>query len=234
MVFIYTFFLSSQSVLCFPAAGNRTYRLWPDGDDGQAVPAQDHHCWHQRLCPPHWLRPHQEGGQELSLCFLLSVFCRLSSSDLPASRCLCSLFLIVCYECEKGMKLIQSFLLEWHTRLLFSDASHKAVQWWAEKRTLIFQQHKPDLEGPPHTPTSSFFPSCLLVQTGHGFAHWLMPAQHQLLATCPIPEEPPFCSVGFTHSFTSFAPRPPPFVVEMLFSLHHQMEHPTTTELCFH
>lgn len=72
----YLFILLLFSVcfpLCFPAAGNRTYRLWPDGDDGQAVPAQDHHCWHQRLCPPHWLRPHQEGGQELSLCSLLSI-----------------------------------------------------------------------------------------------------------------------------------------------------------------
>lgn len=54
-------------LICLPlhlsTACNRTHRLRPDGDDGQAVPAQAHHCWHQRLCPPHWLRPHQEGAQ---------------------------------------------------------------------------------------------------------------------------------------------------------------------------
>ena len=55
------------ALICLPlhlsAACNRTHRLRPDGDDGQAVPAQAHHCWHQCLCPPHWLRPHQEGAQ---------------------------------------------------------------------------------------------------------------------------------------------------------------------------
>lgn len=143
--YLFILLLSICFPFCFPAAGNRTYRLWPDGDDGQAVPAQDHHCRHQRLCPPHWLRPHQEGGQELSLCSLLSISCCLSSFDLYASRCLYFLFLILCYECQKGMKLIQSFLLKWHIQLLFSDTSHTSVQWRAEKRALTFQLHKPNL-----------------------------------------------------------------------------------------
>lgn len=75
LLFPYTLLLSLLLSICFPlrfsAAGNGTYRLRPDGDDSQAVPAQDHHCWHQRLRPPHWLCPHQEGGQELSFYSLL-------------------------------------------------------------------------------------------------------------------------------------------------------------------
>lgn len=64
------FFLS---LICLPlhlsADCNRTHRLRPDGDDGQAVPTQAHHRWHQCLCPPHWLRPRQEGARRT-----LSVF----------------------------------------------------------------------------------------------------------------------------------------------------------------
>lgn len=80
------------------------------------------------------------------LCVLSSpISCCLSSFDLYGSRCLYFLFLILCYECRKGMKLIQSFLLKWHIQLLFSDTSHTSVQWRAEKRALTFQLHKPDL-----------------------------------------------------------------------------------------
>lgn len=45
-------FLFSQPA-CLSAACNGTHRLRADGDDSQAVPAQAHHRWHQRLRSPH-------------------------------------------------------------------------------------------------------------------------------------------------------------------------------------
>lgn len=80
----------------FSAASNRSYRLWPDGDDSQAVSAQAHHRWHQRLCPPHWLRPYQEGARRTLYIEIPSSFYILFPSvcvfhwisDFPVARSL--------------------------------------------------------------------------------------------------------------------------------------------------
>lgn len=84
------FSLSPQSV-SLSADCNRTHRLRPDGDDGQAVPAQAHHCWHQRLCPPHWLRPHQEGAWiTLYIQFYLRLGFSIYHPTLGRTQQLCS------------------------------------------------------------------------------------------------------------------------------------------------
>lgn len=132
LLFPDTLLLSLLLSICFPlrfsAAGNGTYRLRPDGDDSQAVPAQDHHCWHQCLRPPHRLCPHQEGGQELSLHSLL-FYLLLSVSLRAPGPLLLIVFLSFCYECQKDMNLIQAFSPKCHMQPLFSDTSHKSVQW---------------------------------------------------------------------------------------------------------
>lgn len=135
--------------ICFPlrlpAAGNGTYRLWPDGDDGQAVPAQDHHCWHQRLCPPHWLRPHQEGGQERGhfLCVLSSLSPAVCLLLILTSAVVCTLDFSSCVvNVRKGWSSSNRSCLNGLYSNFFALSLSKHG---LKKRALPFQLHKPDL-----------------------------------------------------------------------------------------
>lgn len=94
----------------FFAACNGTHRLWADGDDSQAVPAQAHHRWHQCLCSPHWLCPHQEGelkslySNNLTLfspCPIFFATCFFPSTSVCVSEVRPALF--------SNVTLIQSF-----------------------------------------------------------------------------------------------------------------------------
>lgn len=78
--------LPSSSISLF-ADCNRTYRLQPDGDNGQAVQAQAHHRWHQCLCPAHWLCPHQEGAFLFSGALHFSSTCYTVSDKVRSALC---------------------------------------------------------------------------------------------------------------------------------------------------
>lgn len=144
--------------LYFSAAGNRTYRLRPDGDDSQAVPAQAHHCWHQRLCPPHWLRPHQEGAFNLS-----------------HSNSTHTHFLTDTLKWSWVVSAISSLVPIWRQRLSEHSLWNCTIQTQARFRGFFTRFTLTD--------TDAFFLSRLLIQTGYRYAHWLTLTKQRLLTT---------------------------------------------------
>lgn len=165
------------------------------------------------------------GAGTLSLCSLLSISCCRSSFDPHASRCLYFGFLLLCCECQKGMKLISSFLPKWRVQPLFS---RKSVQPRAEKKTTTTQTWFTRLSTHTHTHP------CLLIQTGRGFC----PLTHACAASTYNHLSDSrraaflFCSIlSLAHFISSATSR---LSWQRCCLARHQMERPAITGLCFH
>lgn len=84
-------------------------------------------------------------GKNFLSSLFFSVSCCLSLFELQV-RCCFSFSLVLCYECQKDMNLIQAFSPKCHMQPLFSDPSHKSVQWQAKKiKELSFPNCSSDL-----------------------------------------------------------------------------------------